>query len=101
MPIVEKPTKDNTLRVNDAQRAAVLLTLGCSLLDCPTSETGARIYFLFDDTDQKAREAGAAIAQDRPLPIATYLNNLRRCTELIYQFNLIQRQSNPRKRPPL
>lgn len=99
MPIPEKPPTENTLRVNDAQRAAVLLTLGCKLIDCPTSETGTRIYFLFDDEGQTAREAGAAIAQDRALPIATYLNNLRRCTEIIYQFNLIQRQSDPKRSP--
>lgn len=94
MPIT-KPTEDNTLRVNDAQRAAVLLTLGCKLIDCPTSESGTRLIFLFDDTNDQARIASAAIAQNQNVPIADYLNNLRRCNELIHSFNVINR--NPRR----
>ena len=90
-------TTEKTLPVSDVYRAAVLMALGVRLIDGVPSKSGGRLTFVFDDTNDQARLAGAAIAQNRQIPIGDFLDALRRCRELVYQFNVTNRNSVPRK----
>lgn len=92
-----KPTTENTLSVTDVHRAAVLLTLKVPLVDCVPSKSGTRMTFVFSDEGDQARLAGAAIAQNRLIPVGDFLDNLRKAREFVYQFNVTHRNSNPRK----
>ena len=87
----------NTLPVGDVHRAAVLMALKVPLIDGIPSKSGGRLVFVFDDSNDQARIAGAAISQNRPVPIGDYLECLRRCRELVYQFNVTNRNSVPRR----
>jgi hypothetical protein len=89
------PTK--TLPVGDVYRAAVLMALGVPLVDGVPSKSGGRLVFVFSDENDQAKLAGASIAQDRPIPIGKFLDCLRRCRELVYQFNVTNRNSFPRQ----
>jgi len=88
---------DKTLPVGDVYRAAVLMALGVPLIDGVPSKSGGRLTFVFDDTNDQAKLAGAAIAQNRPIPVGDFLDSLRRCRELVYQFNVTNRNSYPKK----
>ena len=90
-------TQPKTLPVGDVYRAAVLMALGVPLIDGVPSRSGGRLEFVFSDEDDKARLAGAAIAQNRPIPIGDFLDCLRRCRELVYQFNVTNRNSVPKR----
>jgi hypothetical protein len=81
--------KPNTLTLHDPLRAAVLMTCGVALLDCPANpHQAARMLFVFDDRQEVARLASAAIAEDRLLPIGKFLENLRKCNELLHLFRI-------------
>jgi hypothetical protein len=77
--------KPDRLIVTDPRRAALLLTKGCTLVDCPPSKYNpGQMTYEFDDTANKARLAMGAIASNEALPIADFLNNLRKTNELLY-----------------
>jgi len=80
-------TNKPTYSLTDDRRAALLLTLGIPMVDAvPHSRNPKQLCFVFDDTDGRARLAGGAIAQNREVPIGSYLEAWRKCRELIFQF---------------
>lgn len=88
-------TKKPVLFVRDAQRAALILALGGKLIDCQ-GHRGNRLSFVFDDADGSATYAASAYIRNELIPIATYLENLRKCRELVWQFRLtITDESSP------
>jgi len=73
------------------------MTVGINLLDAEAHrKNGRQLVYLFDDTDQRARVESAAIAENRLLPIGTFLENLRKCRELLSLFRISQTGSEQR-----
>ena len=84
--------QDGTLRTADPLRAAALVSFGIRLVDAVPDKVSSRLLFVFDDTDQAAREASSCFLQDRPVGIQTFITNLRKMRELIYQWRLTGRE---------
>lgn len=77
--------KPDRLVITDPRRCALLLTKGCTLLDCPPSKYNpAQMTYEFADENGSARLAMAALSANEALPIGDYLNNLRKANELLY-----------------
>lgn len=77
-------------KTGDVMRAALMLSLGVPLIDASPDKTGGRLMFSFDDTNNQARLAGAAILQNRPVPIGSFMESWRKCREMLYQFHISQ-----------
>jgi len=91
-------TKKPVLYVRDPQRAALILTLGGKLIDCE-ARRGNRLSYVFDDLDGAATYAASAYIRNEAVPVATFLENLRKCRELLWQYRLtIESENNPYRR---
>lgn len=87
-------TKPDRLVITDPRRAALLLTKGCQLLDCPPSRYNpSQMTFEFNDEGGVSRLAMSALAANEALPIGDYLNNLRRANELLYLWRQAKGES--------
>jgi hypothetical protein len=88
-------TKKPVIHISDPARAALCLTLGARLVDCQ-GRRGRRLSYIFDDVDNTATIACGAYVENRPVPIQSYLENLRRCRELLWQYRLtIESENDP------
>lgn len=88
-------TKTPAIHVSDAQRAALILCLGGKLIDCQ-GRKGRRLAFIFDDSDGSATYAASAYLRNELVPIATYLECLRKTRELLWQYKLtIESENSP------
>jgi len=91
-------TKKLVLYVSDPQRAALVLTLGGKLIDCE-ARRGNRLSYVFSDEDGSATYAASAYIRNEGVPIATFLENLRKCRELLWQYRLTMAdENNPYRR---
>jgi hypothetical protein len=64
------------------------------MLDAPADENG--VEFIFDNTDDRAKLASAAMLDDRPIGIRTYLECHRRVRELLYQNRIVRSGTDSR-----
>jgi hypothetical protein len=86
MPINNEP--DNTIRTTDISRASIIMAQGVPMLDVRTNRRGS-LEFVFDNTDDKAKIASAAIMNNLPIPIGTYLECTRKFREILATHRLV------------
>jgi hypothetical protein len=70
------------------------------LLDAEPNESG-NLEFIFDNIDDKAKIASAAIMDNRLLPIRDFLDGARRLREMIFQHRLINKGGSQKRGPEL
>jgi hypothetical protein len=80
MPINYK--NDDVVRLTDITRAAVIMAQGIPLTDVHTTSRGSLI-FIFDNRDDRAKVASAAIMNNTPIKIGDYLDSTRKLREII------------------
>jgi len=80
--------RDEVISLTDVNRAAILIVQGITMIDAEPNSHG-QLAFTFDNTDDKAKLASAAILHNTPLPIRDFLDAVRQCRELVYQHRLV------------
>jgi Domain of unknown function (DUF5659) len=93
-------TSHNKIRLCDLNRAALLLCQGILLIDAEPNKAN-NLEFVFDNSDDKAMLASAALMENRPVPIRDFLDACRRLREMIFQHRLITRGRNNRRGPEI
>ena len=81
---------DQVISLTDVNRAAILIVQGITMIDAEQNSHG-QLAFTFDNTEDKAKLASAAILHNTPLPIRDFLDAVRQCRELVYQHRLVKR----------
>ena len=81
---------DEVISLTDINRAAILIVQGIKMIDAESNKYG-QLLFTFDNTDDNAKLASAAILHNTPLPIRDFIDAVRSCQELVYQHRLVKR----------
>jgi len=81
---------DQVITLTDVNRAAILIVQGITMIDAEPNSHG-QLAFTFDNIEDKAKLASAAILHNTPLPIRDFLDAVRQCRELVYQHRLVKR----------
>lgn len=91
MPINEKP--DDQIRLTDLGRASIILAQGIPMVDVETTSRGT-LVFIFDNTDDRAKIASAAVMNNVAIPIRTYLESVQKLKEILTTHIVVTRSAD-------
>ena len=88
MPVNEKT--DDQIRLTDLGRAAIVLAQGIPMLDVEISTKG-QLIFVFCNEGDRAKVASAAVMNNVPVPIRSYLESVAKLKEILTTHLVVSR----------